>query len=143
MTSPPWRPAAAAPRLFSSPQVGSWAIGALQLRSGFPPRADFDGGGRQRFLFFARADTFRMVGFYVFMVRGLDMFFRAFGCARWVGSDVFMVRLALVPDARVCECWCGVSRLPWLVGGPSRLLCVHGAAGTCFLALCAGLRFGV
>jgi hypothetical protein len=49
-------------------QVGAWALGALQLRSGFPPRADFEGGGRQRFLFFAKADAAHMVGFYVFQV---------------------------------------------------------------------------
>jgi hypothetical protein len=50
-------------------QVTSWALGARQLRSGFPPRADFEGGGRQRFLFFAKADTAHMIGFYVFQVR--------------------------------------------------------------------------
>jgi hypothetical protein len=49
-------------------QVGAWVLGALQLRSGFPPRADFEGGGRQRFLFFAKADAAHMVGFYVFQV---------------------------------------------------------------------------
>ncbi len=51
-------------------QIASWMAGARQLRSGFPPRADFDGGGRQRFLFFAKADSAHMVGFYVFQVRG-------------------------------------------------------------------------
>jgi len=52
--------------------------GALQLRSGFPPRADFEGGGRQRFLFFARPDAAHMIGFYVFEVGW------GWGFGRWV-----------------------------------------------------------
>lgn len=65
-SKPPHAPPLPAPHTL---QAASWALSALQLRSGFPPRADFDGGGRQRFLFFAKADAAHMVGFYVFQVR--------------------------------------------------------------------------
>lgn len=59
-------------RAFLLLKLAAWVLGAVQLRCSFPPRADFEGGGRQRFLFFARADLPHMVGFYVFQVRAFD-----------------------------------------------------------------------
>jgi hypothetical protein len=50
-------------------KAASWVSSALQLRSGFPPRASFDGGGRQRFVFYSKADVWHLTSFYVFQVR--------------------------------------------------------------------------
>lgn len=55
-------------RVFLVLKAASWVSSALQLRSGFPPRASFDGGGRQRFVFYGKADTWHLTGFYVFQV---------------------------------------------------------------------------
>jgi Zn-dependent protease with chaperone function len=56
-------------RVFIVLKACSWVTTALQLRSGFPPRASFDGGGRQRFVFYSKADVWHMMGFYTFQVR--------------------------------------------------------------------------
>jgi hypothetical protein len=56
-------------RVFLGLKLASFCLAAQQLRCGFPPRASFTGGGRQQFLFFARADTWHMMGFYAFQVR--------------------------------------------------------------------------
>lgn len=55
-------------RVFMVLKAASWVSSALQLRSGFPPRASFDGGGRQRFVFYSTADVWHLMGFYVFQV---------------------------------------------------------------------------
>jgi hypothetical protein len=47
----------------------SWVASAAQLASGYPPRASFDGGGRQRFLFYSVPDMAHLAGFYTFQVR--------------------------------------------------------------------------
>lgn len=70
-----WSPVASAStrqhvRVFMLLKAASWVSSALQLRSGFPPRASFDGGGRQRFVFYSRADMWHLTAFYVFQVRG-------------------------------------------------------------------------
>jgi hypothetical protein len=70
-----WSPVASAStrqhvRVFMLLKSASWVSSALQLRSGFPPRASFDGGGRQRFVFFSRADVWHLTAFYVFQVGG-------------------------------------------------------------------------
>ncbi len=56
-------------RVFMLLKSISFVLNALQLRSGFPPRASFDGGGRQRFFFYAKPDALHQIGFVIFMVR--------------------------------------------------------------------------
>eukprot|EP00775_Hariotina_reticulata_P007362 gene7362-7573_t len=53
-------------RVFIVLKACSWVTTCLQLRSGFPPRASFDGGGRQRFVFYSRPDVWHLMGFYAF-----------------------------------------------------------------------------
>lgn len=60
-------------RVFLLLKCVSFTLNALQLRSGFPPRASFDGGGRQRFMFFATPDIKHQIGFYVFQVCSLSV----------------------------------------------------------------------
>lgn len=55
--------------MFALLRLCSFALSALQLRSGFPPRASLHGGGRQRFFWFRRADVVHQFGYYAFMVR--------------------------------------------------------------------------
>lgn len=44
----------------------SLVLNALQLRSGYPPRASLEGQGRQNFFFFKKYDMVHLTGFYVF-----------------------------------------------------------------------------
>jgi hypothetical protein len=60
-------------RVFIVLKACSWVTTCLQLRSGFPPRASFDGGGRQRFVFYSKPDVWHLMGFYAFQVRLLMM----------------------------------------------------------------------
>jgi hypothetical protein len=56
-------------RVFLVLKAASWVSSALQLRSGFPPRASFTGGGRQMFVFYSKADVWHLMGYYIFQVR--------------------------------------------------------------------------
>jgi hypothetical protein len=55
-------------RVFLGLKLVSFCLSGLQLKSGFPPRASFDGGGRQQFFFFRKPDWQHMMGFYMFQV---------------------------------------------------------------------------
>lgn len=69
--------------MFMLLKLASFFLAALQLRSGFPPRASVHGGGRQRFFFFSRADVWHQMGYYIYMV---SVFIPGAGGFHFVGA---------------------------------------------------------
>jgi hypothetical protein len=69
-------------RVFLVLKAASWVSSALQLRSGFPPRASFTGGGRQMFVFYSKADVWHLMGYYIFQVCSPTMLTVSHVCGR-------------------------------------------------------------